>query len=596
MKANQLTPFVSSISVFLFFLLDDMIPNQIFKYTWYLLISIAVCLDGALLVYSKEGKSISRLMVSGLGIASILFYLLRNILFQYTISGSPSLNSIIEKSRELILVLIVLSSFGALVLAILARLGDSKIRVSSTLSQKKENLLLSTISGFFTILPILILINYIAYKRNYNFDLSLSNKNSLSNISKDIIKNIQGPIKIYAFYPRPLESDGPENSLALNRVRPDVEIFLDQVKAVNPAISVEFVNADVEIDRVSEIGGSRSNGTILFQKPNGLDKSPEQTIFIRTPTDLEELERKSVASLMTIATKSRKFYYPTMNGERFSSVYSMIPNEQITKLKDSLTFMNIILNEWSISNGFPLAIPSDADGIILLGPTTSYPVELQNSVMAFSNLPEKSILIFSDPSSQETFQWVLNPLGYQLKNVRLEQEKNQTVIITNQFPSHPSTESIPEKSVGVVMPNSGGLERINSEESQFEATPILESGDQVFDPKNKDKKQNYILGIIGVHKTNPTTRILFYSSVSFVSDQYIKYNLNPALVSSTISYLFQDTVITDIPPKKNEMNTFTLSDNQKLIVWVLGMFLFPGLVTIVSYMIATQKKSKKAVA
>ncbi|NCS92413.1 MAG: hypothetical protein GW761_01280, partial [Leptospira sp.] len=118
--------------------------------------------------------------------------------------------------REFLLTITVIAGIAFLIFTIVVQIGRISLEAQSQLSDKKKGLLLDSLFGFLMLLPFLIGVNYISVMRNYNFDLSAKGKFSLSSVSKTIISQLGKDIEIVAFYPRPLEADGPGSSLSLS--------------------------------------------------------------------------------------------------------------------------------------------------------------------------------------------------------------------------------------------------------------------------------------------------------------------------------------------------------------------------------------------
>jgi hypothetical protein len=85
-----------------------------------------------------------------------------------------------------------------------------------------------------------------------------------------------------------------------------------------------------------------------------------------------------------------------------------------------------------------------------------------------------------------------------------------------------------------------------------------------------------------------------YSGTDWISDKYIIYNLNPALASNSINWIFQKQIIDSIVPKKEDTPVITLTQNQKLFIWSVGLFGYPlSLILGLSIYVLSKRKSKE---
>ncbi len=628
---DRVLPFVSLFGVFGYFLFDGFFTSTTWK-TVHLVICVLASVSDLIFRLSIGGfsrKERSRIVASGLGIGSLLTYMIRDWLDIPPQAGIPQEITVIPRIREFLLVITVVFSIVFLAYTVLLEIGRRSLEVQSQLSDKKKGLLQNTIFSFLMFLPILVAVNYLAVMRNYNFDLSSSGKFSLSGISKNLLKDLHQNLEILAFYPRPLEADGPKESspgatLALSRIRPDLEILLDQYKAANPKIQVRFINADVETDLLKGIG-QVSNGTILIRSPRKAtpgDPSSynEERITVREKEDLEDLERKITAAILNVTTPKRKAYFTTSHGERYGVAFRNLRNEQVTEFTNSLFYLNFQINELGFAEGWPKAIPEDADLLLILGPTIPISEEGRKLVLDFIFKRKGKVFITAEPKGKEDFKWLLEKAGIQYSGIFLSQENTRpNLIVAKKFPDHPITDFIPRKEIGVVYPFGGSMDTFSDGSTQFTFlnTFILESGMGAFqDPQgtgkliNREDSKNFKLGVV-LQALDPSGagtdsvgsekdpekegRVVFFAGTSWITDQFIPYNMNKNLALASVSWLFQKNIINEIPKRKDEVDVISLTDNQKIIVWLVGMFLFPGtIIGVGSYYVMSQRRKGDA--
>ncbi len=92
-----------------------------------------------------------------------------------------------------------------------------------------------------------------------------------------------------------------------------------------------------------------------------------------------------------------------------------------------------------------------------------------------------------------------------------------------------------------------------------------------------------------------TGKIILHSGTSWITDQFIPYLMNVQLSTVSVTGLFLDVAVAEIPEKKEDIQTINLTDNQKLIVWAIGVFFFPGLIiSFGSYYVYVRRKKSLA--
>lgn len=357
-------------------------------------------------------------------------------------------------------------------------------------------------------------------------------------------------------------------------------------------------------------------------------------------------------AVVNITTEEKNIYFTQSNGERFSSIFQNLPNEKIGILSNSLSFLNFKVKGLGIAEGWPSRIPENTDVLIIAGPTVSFSKEAQTAVLNFIEKKKGKIFITIDPKGTENFQWLLEKSGYEFAKGPLSQVQGQAgMILAKSFRKHPIEETLTRKDMGAVFPFAGYFvpQSTPAGDKNLEAFPLMESGGESILDKNNNGKQdngeerrNVILGMIlktipkvrnessdarknpaidsanserdsqndpnsslsSTDKTETVSknkdadskeegRIVIFSGTSWITDQFISYGTNYELATSSITWMYQDLSLSSIQPKKEEINTVSLTDVQKRIVWILGMFIFPGLIALVSSVVLIQKRKRE---
>ncbi|EPG72934.1 putative membrane protein [Leptospira fainei serovar Hurstbridge str. BUT 6] len=572
------------------------------------------------LIPKKDEKDTNQLVSSGLGIGALGIYFLRSYLEDFALQKGGAAPVWISSVREFLLVLLVLFVLGSFFLGLLREWERESLGAQSSLKSSKQGLIRDFLLGTGILLLIIILANYVSSIRNHNFDLSSQGQFSFSLEAKKLLKQLpEGELDVIAFYPRPLEnspSSDKSNSLALRRIRPDLEILLGQLTSIHPAFKVKFINADVELDELAEFG-QVSNGTVLvrFKKKGatGVEKFPEQRISVKDKSDLEDFERKLVQAVVNVTTGERKIYFTESNGERYSQIFQNLPNERLNRLSAGLAFLNFKVFGLGFKDGWPPKVPDNADLLVITGPTVPFGPEARIAILDYVLKRNGKVLITIEPKGGETFDWLLSEAGYSFVKTGFSQVPSQPgVIVTKSFRKHPIEESLSKKELGIVFPYSGYFEakEIQGNKKQFDSFILLESGgDAYLDPNQNGKqdpgeeKKNLPVGLVlqTIRKTETSPadvipgapaipsvpndsaakeqgRIVIYSGTSWLTDQYLPFAANYELASSSTTWMYQNLSLPAIAPKKEEIQTVSLTDGQKRAVWILGMFVFPGLI------------------
>lgn len=618
MNLNLIFPFISLVSLFVYFISADAFTSSFGKF---LLSIIAVLFVSADLIYrfiqsrteEVDTQRRMRFLVAGMGLSSFLLYQLREYLDFPTEAGLAEQASSLPKVRDFLLILIILSSLAFLIFTFLLEISRQSFQAHHNLKIKKNSILQNTIYSFLWISPLLVAVNYFAVQKNYNFDLSAIGKFSFSPTSRQILKEVKKEIQVTAFFPRPLESDDRtrEESFALGFIRPEVEIILDQLKAASPFISVKFINADVEKELMADYP-QVSNGIILIRSlkavtDSGANPYTEERVIVQTKKDLESIERKLVQGVINVSTSRKNIYFTASNGERYGAGFQSLPDEQITKLTNVLAFYNYQIKELGFTEGWPEKIPEDAEVLFIAGPTLAFSETARNTILSYIERNGK-LFITIDPAGTEDFSWLLEKAGLVYKKENLRQVEGRPEIIANKFQPHPIEELFTKKETGVLFFGNGYFESKPTANTSLTNWTLLESGFSAFADLNKngkldkeEKQNSFILGTIlstkedaaNPAKTENPARIVIYSGTSWITNRYLQYNLNTILAVNSVNWLNQSPLTEKIIPKKEELEIISISDSQKIIIWSVGLFLYPLLVVaLLSFYVIVRKRKK----
>lgn len=643
----RILPWISLASLFLYFPVRDSIQTPGTRWLWFGFVLAVLVLEPVFRFIRKKNikEEWNSYLSAGLGLLAFGIYHLRVFLEDLALksSGSHSGN---DRLREILLVLLVLSAIGFLILTLLKELGKDSAGAQSVLKTSKQALVRYFILNLAIVFVVLVIINYVSVIRNHNFDLSSKGQYSFGPTAVKILKNVNREVEVVAFYPRPLENSSASdkaNSFSLRRIRPDLEIYLDQLQSLSPQFKVRFINADVELDDLGEFG-QVSNGLILVRTKKPLSDDgkqyAEQRLSVKEKNDLEDLERKLVQAVVNITTEEKNIYFTQSNGERFSPIFQNLPNEKVGVLTNSLSFLNFKVKGLGIAEGWPGRIPEDADVLVIAGPTVTYSKEAREAVLDFIEKRKGKVLITIEPKGTENFDWLLEKSGYEFVKGPLSQIPSQPgIIVAKSFRKHPIEETLTRKDMGAMFPFGGFFlpkVALTPGNQSLEPFPLMESGgESILDKNNNGKmdpgedKRNVILGLIlkspTKKETAPNTakteahsttslvpglapeqetpapslanteskgegRAVIFSGTSWITDQFISYGTNYELATSAITWMYQDLSLSSIQPKKEEVNTVSLTDTQKRMVWILGMFIFPGLIAFVSSIVLIRKR------
>jgi hypothetical protein len=618
MKPIHFLPYLSLVSYFSFFLLIDFANTTFIKVVFSLVLTIIFSSDFLYraVVQKDFRNNRTRAFLFLFGFLSLCFYWSREYLNVPPKPGVSEQATLLPQIRDLLLMFTVIGSLLYSIGTIIIELSTLSVKAQSQLRTEKTNLIQNFLFHLLIIIPLVIGVNYIAVQRNYNFDMSASGKYSLSPTSQHIIKNVNKQITITGFYPRPLESSQSANSnqvYMLSYIRSEIEVLCDQIRTKNPNIQVKFINADVETEQLGSYL-QVSNGMVVVRRLKdtfGSGEYPyiEQTIIAGSKTDLEDIERKIVRAIIAVSSPEKNLYYPVSNGERYGIAFQNLYQQQVTKLVEALSFMNLKPKTLGYDQKWPQEVPENADAVAIIGANTSFSEEAKQSMVNYVENRKGKVFIAVDPYGSEHFNWLLEKAGLNYNPTILsETEHKHGVTVVKSFVNHPISNALASKGNGLQYPFTGFFEKKTDVASvSYKYEILLESNYSSYEDTNKngvmdgqETKLIRILGIVMSPKKNNEDKepirpskdsglIILYSATSWLTNTSIHPSMmnitgfvNMPFAVNNFMWMTGDVTIDGIPAKKEDMQPVYLTDKQKNIVWILGLIVYPAMIVLLS--------------
>ncbi|MCB1157800.1 MAG: Gldg family protein [Leptospiraceae bacterium] len=603
------------LSLFVYFLVYDYLETKFYKTIWGI-----VCISSFFtqLLYKTTENKRAKLFLSGLGFISFFLFILYDYYEVPPRSGLSEELSALSAVRTFILALLTLSTFLFIIFSILLDFALRSVHAQTFQDRDKRSVFIQTFSGFLIILPLLFALNYIAVQRNFHFDPSSQKKHSLSPYGLSVLKKLEVNLKITAFYPRPLESSSSadeKQAFALGAIRPEIQILLEQIRSANPSrIQFEFINAEVETNKLHNYD-KISNGMIHIRAIKNepiLDTTlfAEKTLIVSRKEQLDSLEKNLIQAILSVSQEKKKIYFTSDNSERFSIIYSAIPDESIQTLIDNIRYVNYTVENLGVSNSWPEKIPEDADTIAIIGPVQKFSENHRKAIWKYFSEKKGNLFISLDPKGEETFDWILEKANLEFKPSSLMQFSGKPAYIrTNAFGSHPINEDIPTGAT-ILFPSSGYFEPIKRN-GNLEYTILLKSPIETFLDKNQnlafdpktEEKGSKLLGVL--LKGKDTGSMIIYSGTSWLTDRFYPKTKNPLDISvitnshfvlNNFLWLNGGILSSEIPIRSSKILPVSLKEYQKTFIWIVSLFIFPAFVMLISssYLIYKKRLSERS--
>ncbi len=196
---------------------------------------------------------------------------------------------------------------------------------------------------------LMVVINFLGVRNIATWDFSAAQKNTLSEQSIKLVKNLDSELKVIFFYKKGQEG-AEENRAAFRELIKKYQDFTSK-------INLDFVEVNEHPDMAKEFGVDKGTGIVFLTykgKKNRIDKIEEQEI---------------TSALVKVSRENEKNIYFTMGHKEYNLDESREANG-LFQLKGLLEGNNYKVKTWAI-NSEPKA-PADADLVVVAGPTQNF--------------------------------------------------------------------------------------------------------------------------------------------------------------------------------------------------------------------------------
>src|SRR5712692_5165323 len=189
------------------------------------------------------------------------------------------------------------------------------------------------------------LVNYIANRHHYQWDLTKNKKYTLSNFSKSVVNKVKDKVEVTAFIPKPSQFT-PQYA----QLRQTAQDLLNQYQAVNDRVDWKFV--DPMFDRATATAkGIKMIPTVLFETAGKREQATELT------------EKDVTAAFLKLETgQKKKIYFLQGHGELDPDDFQ--PETSIANVKQELVDQQHDIQKLTLL-GKTKAVPDDAAALVI---------------------------------------------------------------------------------------------------------------------------------------------------------------------------------------------------------------------------------------
>jgi len=442
--------------------------------------------------------------------------------------------------------------------------------------KNKGQLLLTVLLGLF----ILVGINVLVKKIDWQMDLTKNKRYSLSKSSQDLLKSIKEKVDVLCFY-RPGE-----------RGKKQLEDLLRLYAKENKLFNYEFIDPDRAPGLAKEYEIHQS-GEVVVKFKNKKEK-----LFLPN-------EEKLSNALMRLSSEEKgKIYIVSGHGE--ASLFAG-GDRSLSKLKKILNEQGLKVEEISLVKAGK--VPEDALTLLIVGAKKDF-LESELSILKeYLDQGGRLLVALMAEEKNNLWGWLASELGVQLKQGFVLDPVGKLVLgsfmaaVGQDYPYHPITEDF---NFMTVFPTALALEikagkgkaspLIKSSEGAWLETDLkrLKKGEAQFD-EGQDVRGPLNLAVWVEEKDKKErekeTRILVFGDDDWLTDKYVELGGNKELLSKGLSWLRSREKLLSLSKPKVANSFLFLSQGEKLTITVVPLLVLPLLCLLLAGLVALRRRS-----
>ncbi len=388
------------------------------------------------------------------------------------------------------------------------------------------------------VFAIIFMVNFIGARNIKTFDFSQAQRNTLSEQSIKLLKDLKEPLKIRFFY-HEKEKESDENRRAFREL---IRKYQDS----SSQISLEFVEVNERPDLAESYGVKQGKGIVFLEykgKKQSIEKIDEQDM--------------TQALIRVMSDKSKKIYFVEGHGEL--SLSDTTSPKGLGRLKTVLESKNYQIATLALAQMGK--IPDDADVVAVIGADQGF---LEHEIKALTEYSKNggNLILGLEPKGKSGLDTWVRAFGLELQNDYLISVSNtplpKGITFAFQYSSTSEiTKSFPKNQVALFfLPQS--IRKSASAPATITYDELVKVGPAVSlvdikAPMPRDEG-NYTSVYYAKGKTAADDKkdfqLILFGDADIFSNDLLDANMNKDLVSNSFSQLAKDENLISISPKE----------------------------------------------
>lgn len=423
------------------------------------------------------------------------------------------------------------------------------------------------------VIGIVGLVNYIANRRHYQWDLTKNQRYTLSNFSKSILRKMNDKVEVTAFIPKP-----GAFTAQFGQMRQQAQDLLNQYQAVNDRVNWKFV--DPLLDRTTATAkGIKQAPTILFETAGKHEDATEVS------------EKAFTAAFLKLESGQKKRIY-FLQGHGELDPDEVTPQASIGSVKQILLDQQHDVQKLTLL-GKTKAVPDDAAALAVAGPKYALRPEETKAVQDYLSKGGHVLALVGPAPRSPNLTDLLAPWGVKVGNDVVVDTLN--TIVGSMTPAlavyetHEITNDL--KRVATAYPGARSVTPMTPAPAGVTVTPLMKTSKESWAETNlkenppaldsKDTPGPVTLGVAvtkdlsgpaptgskAAGKVAKIARLVVLGSADMAANDFTQMLPgNSYLVANAINWLAEEDALVNIPPKEETPQNITLTDPQRRVI------------------------------
>lgn len=457
---------------------------------------------------------------------------------------------------------------------------------------------------------LLAIVNYFGWKYHKRFDWTSSDLYTLSDKSKNVLKDLKRDVEFVVFLPPGDELYQP------------VQELMSQYAAASPRVKTRFLDPQrnpVEAQQIIQqyqisgygvvVQSGKDRRAIPSDSLAEMDFSGMEMGQAPTLSGFKGEQLFTGAILQLNEGRKPKVLFTTGHGER--SLDSQAP-EGLAGIQQILGADNFDVEEWSAVG--KTAIPPGTDLVVVAGPQSPFLNPELDALTVYLNGGGRLLALLepnlgrvegSGPTPSGFEQW-LKQFGVRLDSDVVVDPPNTipgytaATLFANEFGDHPVTNALSQARLPVLF---SVARSVGKGEGQATVTELLHTSGEGWGETNlaalaevergdQDVAGPVPLGVAAeAERGGKKMRLVVFGDADFATNQLIQANSpNAILLSNALNWLVERETLLAIPPRKTEQVRLNLTKEQSWTVYGVALLLLPSLAAIAGFVVWSKRR------